>query len=79
MVKALLNTEHYSGWGRSTLRKTHANRINTSKVRKHLHQFDDTCTGNTHNTSKDSYYHQVNTLQMLLTPENTDNTSKWSQ
>ncbi len=31
------------------LKKTNANRKSTSKLREHLHQFDNTCAANTHN------------------------------
>ncbi len=34
------------------LKKTNANRKSTSKLREHLHQFDNTCAANTHNTTK---------------------------
>lgn len=34
------------------LNKEHANRRNISKIRQGLHQFDNTCDANTHNTTK---------------------------
>ena len=45
------------------LRKTHASRQNTGKVRKHLHQFDNTAQHITHNTT-----HYRNVLQ-IQTPK----------
>jgi len=44
------------------LKKTHANSKNTSKLSKHLHQFDNICAANTQNATK--YRH---TVQILTT------------
>ncbi len=37
------------------LQKTHANIKSTSKLRKHLYQFDNTCAANAHNTNKETH------------------------
>jgi len=44
------------------LKKTRANRKSTSKLIKHLHQFDNTCSAKVHNATK-----YRNTLQIAQT------------
>ncbi len=46
--------------------KTHANRKTTCKLRKHLHQFDNACAVNTHNTkNKEACCKNRNALQIV--------------
>jgi len=45
------------------LKKTHANRKNTSILIKHLNLFHNTCAANTHNTTKYRIGLQILTMQ----------------
>lgn len=55
------------------LKETDTNRQKISKLRKHLHQFDNSYTANTHNTTK-----HTDVLQMDKHAANTHNTSQKS-